>query len=120
MLTKAFPRVSRLTKTDDFSSVFNFRKRISGHFLAIHYQHTAHGHPRLGLIIAKKTTRLAVDRNYARRVLRELFRNSQHQLISVDMVVRTQRSFSRADYASVVQEFSKLTTRLTRHLSPAA
>jgi len=115
-----FSRVSRLIKTDDFSSVFNFRKRISGHFLAIHYLRNQIGHPRLGLIVAKKNTRSSVDRNYIRRVLRELFRKSQHELLNVDLVIRTQRTFGRADYKAVELEFDKLMVKLRQSPAPFA
>jgi len=107
-----FPRQARLIKTDDFSSVFNFRKRLSGHFLAIHYQYNQLGSPRLGLIVGKKTARLAVDRNYMKRVLRELFRVHRHQLQSVDLVIRTQRAFDAKVYMSVEQEFKRVLTKL--------
>jgi len=108
-----FPNKLKLIKTDDFSSVFSFRKRISGHFLAVHYQHNQLGWPRLGLIVAKKVARHAVDRNYMRRVLRECFRKNQHQLKSLDIVIRIQRSFSHNDFVAVEQEFSKLMTKLS-------
>jgi ribonuclease P protein component len=112
-LTKfSFPNRAKLIKTDDFSSVFNFRKRISGRFLAVHYRYNQLGWPRLGLVIGKKTARLAVQRNYMRRVLRELFRTSQPALPPVDIVVRGQRLFTRADHAQVRQEFGDLLGRI--------
>jgi len=114
-LTKfSFPSRARLIKTDDFSSVFNFRKRISGRFLAIHYRYNQLGSPRLGLVIGKKTARLAVQRNYMRRVLRELFRTRQADLAPVDIVVRSQRMFTRADYAQISQEFGELLGKIRR------
>ena len=103
-----------MIKTDDFSSVFNFRKRISGRFLAIHYRYNQLGWPRLGLVIGKKTARLAVQRNYMRRVLRELFRTRQADLAPVDLVVRSQRMFTRADYAQIRQEFGELLGKVRR------
>lgn len=123
MLVKAlpnyrFPRKARLIKTDDFSSVFNFRKRISGHFFAIHYQRNQLGWPRLGLIVGKKTARLSVSRNYMRRVLRELFRAQQSQLASLDLVVRTQRAFDCKDYPAVKLEFYQLLAKLQRYNNP--
>ena len=66
-----FPSELRLLKTDDFSSVFNFRKRISATTLVIHYRNNPQPHPRLGLVVSKKVAKLSVDRNYMRRVLRE-------------------------------------------------
>lgn len=110
----SFPSRARLIKTDDFSSVFNFRKRISGRFLAIHYRYNHLGRPRLGLVIGKKTARLAVQRNYMRRVLRELFRNRQADLTAVDLVIRAQRLFTQADYAQIRQEFGELLGKIRR------
>jgi len=107
-----FPSQARLIKTDDFSSVFNFRKRISGHFLAIHYQPNQLHQPRLGLVVAKKIVRLSVDRNYIRRVLREVFRHQQQDLAHVDMIVRVQRPFARNDFTNVQQEFLDLLAKL--------
>jgi ribonuclease P protein component len=110
----SFPRRCRLIKTDDFSSVFNFRKRLCGKFLAMHYCYNSLSWPRLGMVVGKKTARSAVERNYMRRVLREQFRHSQAELKNVDLVVRTQTVFGRNDYPAVVLEFAELLGRL-RH-----
>lgn len=122
-----FPKRYRLIKTDEFSSVFNFRKRISGQFLAIHYRlgycsgknDTDHGvvmqsgvNARLGLIVAKKIVRRAVDRNYARRVIREWFRLNLHQMPCVDMVVRVQRKFGRNERKALELECQGLLDKL--------
>ncbi|HSH97532.1 MAG: ribonuclease P protein component [Methylophilaceae bacterium] len=112
-----FPRQRRLIKTDDFSSVFNFRKRISGHYLAIHYQYNQLLHARLGLIVGKKIARLSVDRNYMKRVIKESFRLNQHQLPNLDLVIRAQRRFSTSDYKILVLEINELFASLSRRLS---
>jgi ribonuclease P protein component len=106
-----FPRKNRLIKTDDFSSVFSFRKRITGQFLVIHYRYNQLGWPRLGLIVAGRITRLSVHRNYMRRVLRELFRAQQH-LNSLDLVIRAQKTFTKADYSGIETEFIELLSKL--------
>lgn len=46
--------------------------------------HTA----RLGLIVGKRVLRRAVDRNRARRVVREVFRCNRLELPEVDIVVQ--------------------------------
>lgn len=48
-------------------------------------------HSRLGLAIAKKTIRKAVDRNSLKRVIRESFRLQQWQLGTMDIVVLARR-----------------------------
>jgi ribonuclease P protein component len=110
----SFPRQCRLIKTDDFSSVFNFHKRLSGKILALHYCNNPLTWPRLGMVVGKKTGRSAVERNYMRRVLREQFRHRQAELKNVDLVVRTQKAFGRNDYPAVVLEFIELLGRLQR------
>jgi ribonuclease P protein component len=111
--TPGFPRSVRLIKTDDYSSVFNFRKRLTGNFLVVHYRLNASSSPRLGLVVAKKTTRLAVQRNYMKRVLRELFRASNYQdLGNVDLIIRTQKTFIPAEFPVVKQEFGRLLAEL--------
>jgi ribonuclease P protein component len=64
------------------------------------------------LIVGKKTARLAVDRNYMKRVMRDLFRTQQEQLPNIDLIVRVQMAFGHAKYDEIQQEFGQLLTRL--------
>jgi ribonuclease P protein component len=112
--SQGFPRQARIIKTDDFSSVFSFRKRVSGHFLAIHYQYNTLGRARLGLVVAKKIARRSVDRNYMRRVLREFFRKQQMDIGPIDVVLRVQKIFHHQEFETVAQEFNELLFRLKR------
>lgn len=105
---------SKLIKTDEFSSVFNFRKRIAGKFLAIHYQPNTMQHARLGLVVGKKVAKLAVHRNYMRRVLREFFRTRQHEINNVDLVIRVQKKFDKTDYDSIKQEVNTLIAKINQ------
>jgi len=87
----AFPKSYRLTKTDEFSSVFGFRKAIkSPHFL-LHYRLRSSGEEvgaRLGMVIAKRFLRRSVDRNLLRRLAREHFRLMRCMLPSRDLILR--------------------------------
>ena len=69
-------------------------------------------HPRLGLIVAKKTAKLAVNRNYMRRVLRELFRLNQHNIASLDLVIQVQKKFDKLDFFVIKKEFNGLLNKL--------
>ncbi|MCB5185715.1 ribonuclease P protein component [Methylobacillus gramineus] len=112
----AFTRRAKLLKTDEFSSVFNFRKRVSGRYIVLHYQCNTLGNARLGLVVGKKVARRAVDRNYMKRVLRELFRVRQDQLQGLDIVARPQKQFSAENFAEIQQEFIELVENLQRKL----
>ena len=115
--TYRLAKQAKMIKTDDFSSVFNFRKRISLKYLAMHYQPNAQQRPRLGLVIGKKTAKLAVSRNYMRRVLREFFRLNQHKICHVDLVIRVQIKFSKVDFLLIKQEFDTLIEKLNQRVN---
>ena len=109
-----FTKQAKLIKTDEFSSVFNFRKRITARFLAVHYQPNVLGRARLGLVVGKKIAKRAVDRNYMRRVLRELFRTQQHAISAVDLVLRVQKRFEKQDFTHIKQEFDMLMAKINQ------
>jgi ribonuclease P protein component len=110
---------AKLIKTDEFSSVFNFRKRIATEYLALHYQTNQLQRPRLGLVVGKKTAKLAVSRNYMRRVLRELFRLQQHEISAADIILRVQKKFDKRDFQLIKLEFNALVVKLNQRLARA-
>ena len=114
MARYGFPGRYKLLKTDEFSSVFSFRRRIFGECLAMHYTPNTLGHPRLGIIVGKKTARHAVARNYIRRVLREWFRHNCDRIGAYDVVIRVGKSFGRADFRKIAKELEELLAKLQR------
>jgi ribonuclease P protein component len=104
----------KIKKTDEFSSVFNFRKRISGDHISMHYMPNGLDYSRIGLIVGKKTARRAVQRNYMKRVLRELFRQHRHLLNGIDILMRVQKPFVRIDHERIRIEFLGLLDRLRK------
>ena len=102
------PNLVMLRKTDEFSSVFSFRKRFSSAFLVTHYCPNAATQVRVGFVVAKKVAKLAVDRNYMRRVLRELCRQELQVLTAVDVVIQVQKPFKNADFLTIKQELTGL------------
>lgn len=78
----------------------------------MHYRPNNRPEARLGLIVSSKTARRAVDRNYMRRVLRELFRREQNRIIGLDLVIRVQKLFGKPDYAAIEAEFTQLVQKL--------
>ena len=118
MASFRFPRQAKIVKTDDFSSVFNLRKRIANQHLVMRYRLNAANMPRLGLIVSKKTAKAAVQRNYMRRVLRELFRLNQQRLATVDLVIQVQKPFKKPEFTLIKQEFEILLLKLSVKVVP--
>ena len=118
MASFRFARLAKIVKTDDFSSVFNLRKRIASQHLVMRYRVNEANLPRLGLIVSKKTAKLAVQRNYMRRVLRDLFRLNQQRLPTVDLVIQVQKPFKKPEFTLIKQEFEVLVLKLSVKVVP--
>jgi ribonuclease P protein component len=83
------------------------------------YRYNEANLPRLGLIVSKKMAKLAVQRNYMRRVLRELFRLNQHNLPVIDLVIQVQKPFNKPEFMLIKQEFKTLLLKLSTKIAPA-
>jgi len=72
----------------DFDRVFSDSQRARTDYVMVMARPNQAGHPRLGMIIAKKLLARAVDRNRVKRCVRESFRQSLSDLPACDFVVR--------------------------------
>lgn len=75
-----YPARMRLTRASDFSRVYRTGNRAKGAFLTVVAAENGLEHPRLGLSVGKRVCKRAVRRNRVRRLFREAFRLSQHEL----------------------------------------
>lgn len=115
-----FPRCYRLTKTDEYSSVFGFRRAVkSTHFL-LHYRPRAAeaGAPtqgltaRLGVVVPKRLVKAAVRRNLIKRLGREQFRLLLSQLPQRDLVLRLAVKPGVLDRKALAEEIRALLLKL--------
>lgn len=111
-----FARQYRLTKTDEFSSVFGFKRAIRGKLLMLHYQPRPEGTSgaRLGLVVGKKLLKRAVDRNKVKRVVREQFRLNRATLPVCDIVLRLVAKPIPLDGKLLAEDFRVLLSKLQR------
>jgi ribonuclease P protein component len=98
--TYTFRWSKKIRKADDFSSVFRLRAgfrggvfeeqgfKQRGSCLEVLAKPNRLGWARLGLIVPKRILPHAVDRNRAKRQIREAFRHVQHELGDLDTIVR--------------------------------
>ena len=77
----------RLRSKPQFDAIYAAGRRIDDRFFALRVKANDTGRPRIGLAVAVKTAGNAVVRNRLRRLVRESFRQAQHELPAVDIVV---------------------------------
>ncbi|MCB1666890.1 MAG: ribonuclease P protein component [Porticoccaceae bacterium] len=83
----SFSRENRLLNSKEFQAVFDHNDyRVANPNLLLLAKPNFLGHPRLGMVVAKKNIRRAVDRNRVKRVVRETFRHRQQKLGGVDVI----------------------------------
>ncbi len=109
----AFTTDSKLTDSGSFSKVFA-KPAYAGKmpwFSVLAAQNTQ-PKARLGIVVAKRNVKLAVDRNKLKRLVRESFRQQQQQLNGLDVVVVIKKNFEFADIQGV--NLSKMLQQVSR------
>jgi ribonuclease P protein component len=114
MPSQRFPKRLRLLSPKEFEHVFAARVSASDSWLVLYAGANSTGHPRLGLTVPRRVGG-AVVRNRWKRLLREAFRISQHELPAFDYVC-VPRSTAPPDLRQVVESFHMLAQRLERKL----
>lgn len=129
-----FPRVARLLDGKSFTRVFGGSRRYADRYwtLLVHDVVTSvanggdgpetgpravHAVPagaRLGLAIAKKRTRRAVDRNRIKRVARESFRHRRHSLGARHVVLMNRDAATGASSAELRAALEVLWNKVLR------
>ena len=114
-----FAKPLRLLNAAQYRSVFSGTQIRAAHpHLLILARPNELGHPRLGLVMAKKHVRNATDRNRIKRIARETFRLRQHQLPAIDAVVLARPGAGGLDNAALTKLFDKLWRKLAKRAQP--
>jgi len=109
----AFPPNLRLKKAAEFKAVFANPVKSSDRYFTLLAVRNAHGHPRLGLAIAKKVMKRAVDRNAIKRTVRESFRLHPEMIADLDIVVLAKKDVLSAEPAQLKESLCKHWQRLS-------
>ena len=112
-----FGKSLRLLNAADYTAVFNdVTWKASSKELLCLSQENGLNHPRIGLVIAKKNIRHAVQRNRVKRIIRESFRLRQHQLPAIDMIILARAGLGELCNTELSLEINKLLDRLLKKI----
>ena len=88
-MSQGFPKQARILQGSEYSSVLRRpEKKLVEGAVQMKARDNGYGRPRLGLVIPKRGTAKAHDRNRLKRVIRELFRTSHQDLPAKDIVIQ--------------------------------
>ena len=115
-----FPRQRRIRKRREFSSVFDSGQRIHGRFFTFLVVQTTLDRSRLGIVASRKIGG-AVQRNRAKRLIREMFRTEVRlsaTVAAIDLVVIPRRELLDAEFSAALEDFRNTVRRgLERFIS---
>ena len=115
MVSRDFSRDKRLLTPRQFKAVFDSPNgKAPGKNVLLLARNNDLDHPRLGLVIGKKSVKLSVERNRLKRQIRESFRLNQDNLIGWDIVVVARKGLGDLENVEVAHQFGKLWKRLAR------
>ena len=112
MAALTLPKPARLSRRAEFSAVREHGKSQHGNFMVLGTWQSPSPEPaRIGVITARRTG-TAVERNRARRRLREIFRVNRGLLpAGLWMVVVMRKAAMRATFAALAEEWRALAAR---------
>lgn len=109
---------THLCGSNDFQRVYRAGTRYEGYLLTVFVLRNSLTHHRLGVTASRKALGKAVDRNRAKRLLRETFRITKEQLESLqgryDWVLNARRTLLTPERRKRVEEFEKIVGSVAR------
>ncbi len=92
----AFRYHQRVSNSNDYEKALR-HKALTNKWFTVHFFNSKHEFARLGLIVSKRVIPLAVNRNLAKRLVREYFRLVCAELPTLDFVVKVRRDLSECN-----------------------
>jgi len=120
-VSRGFGREKRLLTPRQFKAVFDSPSgKVPGRNVLLLARENDLQHPRLGLVIGKKSVKLSVERNRIKRQIRETFRHHQLELAGWDIVIIARKGLVDLDNPELAKQFAKLWKRLSRNPAKTA
>lgn len=115
-----FSKTQRLLNAQDYSRVFEKADaRASHRHMLLLARRSEGSQSRLGLVIAKKHIKLAVQRNRIKRLAREFFRNLHPTDYPIDVILLARKGLGDLDNGTVSSILLQQWRRLDRHIKPS-
>jgi ribonuclease P protein component len=112
-VSQSFSKADRILKRDDFKRIYEQGRKVHTRYFTAFILPNSGDRPRLGVTATRKIGN-AVERNRARRLLREAFRKNKWLVPrGVDIVINVKRSLVEAALSDLEDDFINLLEELS-------
>ena len=116
MASNIFPRSARILSTEEYDKVFKKPVRASEPGVLVLACKNDKERSRLGLTVPKKVLKRAVWRNRIKRIARETFRQNQHSLPNIDLVILARPKIEEKSNSELREVFIRLWRQISHRL----
>ena len=113
-----FGRELRLLTPSHYSRIFDQPARAASDIFTLLAKPNNLSNPRIGLTVAKKHVKKAVQRNRIKRLSRECFRLNQHKFDNIDVVLMVKKGIDERSNEEITQQLEKLLLKINTRCKP--
>lgn len=111
-MANSFQNNERLKNKHEFDNVFKFRKRISGKYCILYIK--PEPDQKLGVVVSKKVSKKAVDRNRIKRWFREIYRINKDELPQkVHLILLAKPEVTKGSFNEVCNDIIRTFKKIT-------
>ena len=118
MSLMSFPKEARLLRRDEFQKTMNRGVKVVCPLAVLLAVPSKNSGCRLGIIVSKRVSKRAHDRNRVKRYVRETFRASNIRSEDMDLVIIARSGSESADWISWQKFMTKSLNKIAQKLHP--
>ncbi|WP_325279326.1 ribonuclease P protein component [Tahibacter sp.] len=103
-----------MLKPGDFARLRQASRRVGSRYFSAEYRNTEDTAARLGLAVSRRVSKLAVQRNRLKRLVRESFRRNRALLAPIDILVISRSAAVTVPGSELLADLEQLWSRLPR------
>lgn len=104
----------RIKRNEEIGEIVKLKQRVYSDNLIIYYRKTD-SNLRLAISVSKKYGD-AVERNYAKRLIREASRMVIHKYSNLDLIIVVRNDLRKVDFQELIQEMNKSLIKINQRL----
>jgi ribonuclease P protein component len=102
---EAFPKSEKIRRNGEFSEIIQTGRKVNGHLMTCFYRPAEK--PQIGFATPKRLGR-AVERNRARRRMREVYRFNKNEIGPIHLILLAKPSIKHASWKTIESEFRQV------------